>query len=617
MYMNANEFDLDFDFEKEYGFDPPKEEPVAQTDEDFDLRAILESDFDEEAALFNSEYQNDFDYGPDEFPLEEEPAPEDADEPAAEDDFSFEGLNLDIPADDIPLSLDFDPVEQPEVTMEEMPEEEPEEKSSRRRRERKNPLRERPAPEAETPSATNSRRRPVSRMRQFKNETLPLIIMGITALLIVIFVIGSITRAITTHIQNTRDQQSASESRMNEEQRQQKEAEDLMAEAAVLAAGYDYEAAIAKLETYSGGASNHTDISIRISEYKQAMNTLIEFNDPGAIPNLSFHMLIADPSRAFTDQAWGGSYNKNFVTVDEFQKILEQLYENGYVLVEMDDFIAETVTGDTVTYSSKPLALPDGKKPIMITETMVNYFYYMIDGNDDGTPDKDGAGFASRLVIDSLTGDIKAEMVNSAGETVVGNYDLVPILEDFIEEHPDFSYRGARATLAVTGYEGIFGYRINSGVINSKGQEYYDEQVAGAKAIVAALREKGYELACYTYSNTDYGTKNASDIQTDLASWNTEIVPVIGAVDTLVYARSSDISTTGNYTGGKYNVLYQAGFRYFITNGSVPSAEVTANYVRQKRIMVTGTQMAHTSAMYSSYFDAKTVLNSLRGNVPQ
>lgn len=617
MYMNANEFDLDFDFEKEYGFDPPKEEPVAQTDEDFDLRAILESDFDEEAALFNSEYQNDFDYGPDEFPLEEEPAPEDADEPAAEDDFSFEGLNLDIPADDIPLSLDFDPVEQPEVTMEEMPEEEPEEKSSRRRRERKNPLRERPAPEAETSSATNSRRRPVSRMRQFKNETLPLIIMGITALLIVIFVIGSITRAITTHIQNTRDQQSASESRMNEEQRQQKEAEDLMAEAAVLAAGYDYEAAIAKLETYSGGASNHTDISIRISEYKQAMNTLIEFNDPGAIPNLSFHMLIADPSRAFTDQAWGGSYNKNFVTVDEFQKILEQLYENGYVLVEMDDFIAETVTGDTVTYSSKPLALPDGKKPIMITETMVNYFYYMIDGNDDGTPDKDGAGFASRLVIDSLTGDIKAEMVNSAGETVVGNYDLVPILEDFIEEHPDFSYRGARATLAVTGYEGIFGYRINSSVINSKGQEYYDEQVAGAKAIVAALREKGYELACYTYSNTDYGTKNASDIQADLASWNTEIVPVIGAVDTLVYARSSDISTTGNYTGGKYNVLYQAGFRYFITNGSVPSAEVTANYVRQKRIMVTGTQMAHTSAMYSSYFDAKTVLNSLRGNVPQ
>ena len=74
--MNANEFDLDFDFEKEYGFDLPKEEVTDKVNEDFDLRAILESDFTDEAELFHAEYQNDFDYGPEEYPAEEEPVAE-------------------------------------------------------------------------------------------------------------------------------------------------------------------------------------------------------------------------------------------------------------------------------------------------------------------------------------------------------------------------------------------------------------------------------------------------------------------------------------------------------------------------------------------------------------
>ena len=218
---------------------------------------------------------------------------------------------------------------------------------------------------------------------------------------------------------------------------------------------------------------------------------------------------------------------------------------------------------------------------------------------------------------DDLTGKIQAEIVNASGETVKGDYDLVPILEKFIEEHPDFSYQGARATLAVTGDEGIFGYRINSGVKNSKGEDYYNQQVEGAKKIVAALRDKGYEIACYTYGNIDYGKKSASEIQADIASWKMEIMPVVGTLDTIVYAKSSDISATGAYTGGKYNVLTEAGFRYFIGNGTNPSADVTSSYVRQKRIMVTGQYMAHTPTMYTNYFDAKAVLNSQRGNVPQ
>ena len=181
----------------------------------------------------------------------------------------------------------------------------------------------------------------------------------------------------------------------------------------------------------------------------------------------------------------------------------------------------------------------------------------------------------------------------------------------------DFSYRGARAILAVTGDEGIFGYRINSSTKTSKGEDFYNKEVESAKKVVAALREKGYEIACYTYGNINYGDKSATEIQADIASWKVEIMPVVGTLDTLVYAKSSDISTTGAYTGGKYNVLKEAGFRYFVSNGTSQSADVTSEYVRQKRIMVTGQYMAHTPTLYTYYFDAKSVLNSTRGNVPQ
>ena len=608
-YMNEKDFDLDFDFEKEYGFDTPEDTDAQLSGEDFDLKALLESEFGEDASLFTSEYESDFDYGPETVDyaqdegtaLEEEPVVQFAAPAefaaAGEEAPADEGFDADLPEEMMysqPLPEEEYPMEAEEAAPVELP---PEEVPVRK------PVR-------------RERRKPVSPIRRFKNETLPLLITGVTALLIVIFVIGSLGRLITNIKINNQTALDASEAAENEAQRQDREAQDLLNEAALLAAGYDYDAAIAKLEGFTGNKSKYPDMEIRLSEYKQQKSLLIAHNDPGAVANLSFHMLIADPSRAWSNQEFGSSYNKNFVTTGEFERILEQLYNNGYVLVDMDCFIAETVTGDTITYSSKPIYLPDGKKPIMITETMVNYFNYMIDGNGDGTPDKDGAGFASKLVLQN--GEVKAQMVNASGETVVGNYDLVPILEDFIEKHPDFSYHGSRALLAMTGHEGVFGYRTNKGVIDTKGQAYYDAEVAGAKEIVAALKEAGYEFASFTYNNEAYGKLDATSIQKDISKWTAEVLPILGTCDTLVFAKTSDISANGDYTTSKFNVLYGQGFRYFISHTTgTPSCKIAGNYVRQLRIMVTGSQMAHASNTYANYFDSQSILDTTRGNVPQ
>ena len=606
--MNVNEFDIDFDFEKEYGFDtPPEKEEVPEAPaqepaaEDFDLRAILNSDYGAEGdpvGEFNfDEYLNDLPASDPVPPVQY--AEQVSDEPT---------MKYNVPvqydeADAYMQSAQFDGAGQ-EPSVESLLSGEqpiiPNEASDAPAQ----PRRER-----------TQRRKPRSKMRQFKDDLLPLIIAGAAAVLILIFIFGSIGRAISSGKTNN-DKASDSQAQQSAEELEAKQARQILDKAAALAAGYDYQAAIDMLNTFTGDTTKYTDFTLRSSEYAQALTQLVAHNDPDEVANLSFHVLIADPSRAFSNQSLGGKYNQNFVTTDEFQAILEQLYANDFVLVSMNDFIDEVAASDgSISYASKTLYLPDGKKPIMITETMVNYYNYMIDGNSDGTPDANGAGFASRLVVQN--GTVKAEMVDSSGNTVVGDYDLVPILENFIKDHPDFSYRGARATLAVSGYEGIFGYRIQESAKASKGETYYNEQVAGAKEVVSALRNLGYEIACYTYNDKSYNSANANEIQADIDLWTAEIVPVLGTVDTIVYAKMSDIASSGAYSGSKYNVLSRAGFRYFISNGTKSSTDVYSEYVRQNRIMVTGSQMYYSSSTYSSYFDSKAVLNSLRGNIPQ
>ena len=61
--MSEKEFDLDFDFEKEYGITLPPEDGELPIDEEFDLDAILAEDFGSDADDLPGKYAPDFDYG--------------------------------------------------------------------------------------------------------------------------------------------------------------------------------------------------------------------------------------------------------------------------------------------------------------------------------------------------------------------------------------------------------------------------------------------------------------------------------------------------------------------------------------------------------------------------
>ena len=667
--MAKNDFDIDFDFEKEYGFNPNAILDSEYTDDDLDLSEFDDSDLDlqqeepdfedydldapasgaayADEDLFDEEPEDGLEMGVNglEFEDEDDLYPDDADL-TSDMDFSrrasfFEAdgeASAEAPAYDAPEDAEAEyevPVRETAEEEDTGEEEEDTRRSSRRRRsdperrERRQIKLSMPPifgklirlyiPSQEEINARmepveGRRRRRPSKRQIFKEFYLPGIIAGLAIVLVLSFMIGSLSNAID---------QAKLEKEQKEQQAQQEslaaelletEGKRLLAEAEILAQGYNYQEAADLLDSYQGEMTQ--EMTAKRAEYINAKSTLVEHQDPTLIPNLSFHVLIHDMNRAKADTELGGQYNRNFVTTAEFSKILEQLYRNNYVLVNFDSFVSSnSVDGTSSSLFSVPILLPEGKKPVMITETMVNYFEYMIDGNDDGIADSGGSGFASRLVVDA-NGDIKAEYVDENNVTQVGNYDLVPILEDFIAQHPDFSYKGARATLAVSGSEGIFGYRIQSESMANKGQDYYNEQVVGATKIVEALKAKGYRLACYSFDNKDYKGLSAAQVREDLQKWKSQIAPVIGELDTIVFARGTDI---GDYTGGKFDVLYEHGFRFMVKSAEAPYTEVNNAFVRQSRLMVTGENMVSKASMFTDYslFDPNVVLDlAIRGNVP-
>ena len=463
----------------------------------------------------------------------------------------------------------------------------------------------------------NPRRKKRTQMQIFKETYLPVIIAGIAIILIIVFIIGAITRAVQKNKAEEAASIAASSSVAAEEARLEQAAQNLIAQANSMMAGYDYDGAITLLNSFEGDISKFPAVNDKILECEAAQKTLVAWSDPNQIPNLSFQLLVADPARGFNHETYGYSINRNFITTEEFSKILQQLYDNGYILVDFDDFITTEIAADgTIVYKIKPLMLPNGKKPIMLTQTNVNYNYYLIDGDGDKIPDAKGTGVASKLLWNGSS--FSCELVDANGQTVTGDFDLVPILEKFIQKHPDFSYRGARATLALTGYNGLFGYRTHPSAKELFGETAYQQAIQEAKKVASALRNAGYSLACYTYENIAYGSSSLTQIKGDMNNWTEEVVPVLGQMEILTYAQLTDITKDTVYSGEKYEALRDLGFRYYLgfCEDGTPWASITDSYVRQGRIMVTGSNLAHHSEWFTNMFDASSVLDSTRGNIP-
>lgn len=372
---------------------------------------------------------------------------------------------------------------------------------------------------------------------------------------------------------------------------------ELIGRADRLASSYDYEGAIGVLREYGADWMQQPELADASARYQSAQSLLVKYDDVSKVSMLSFHSLIVDPARAFDSDSQDSYYRDYMVTVTEFKAILQELYNKGYILVSIHDLYRAGAGADQATvYAPAELYLPDGKKPLVLVQDDLNYAPSMTDGNDDGYADKDGDGFAHKLLLDA-NGQPTCEYIAADGQVLKGDYDLVPILESFISEHPDFSYRGARGILSLTGRDGVFGYHTGGDWKEKLGSDKYASEVSEARKVADALKALGWEFASHTYGHISYADSSQEELDADLLKWKTEVQSIVGETDLLMYPKGGGLYA---YDDALFNAIYKYGFRLFC-NIDTETTELRFfdTYLRVNRTPVGGQWLSGMDEFFS------------------
>lgn len=381
--------------------------------------------------------------------------------------------------------------------------------------------------------------------------------------------------------------------------------EEILAKAQLLAKQYDYDKAVEIIEGFAGYDKDEELVN-EIADIR-TMRDGCEAVSVSAVPHVFFHSLINDSrgliASATCTEDRVAKNNKAMCTTGEFKAIIQKLYDAGYVIISLDDLVVKKANADgSVTMEKNPaLLLPVGKKPLIMSEDDLSYYHTY---GENG-----GQGYADRLVLDE-NGLVKCEFTDVDGTVKVGDYDMVPILESFIAEHPDFSYRGARPTIALTGYNGIFGYRTNDyykegpegedlgetqrAFLRAHPEYDYYKDCAEAKKIADALKAQGWTFASHTYGHRDAAASTLEQLQADHERWKIAVGQFIGDTDKIIFAFGADIGYVGGYTAdnAKYQYFRKEGFNIFSNvDGNFGWMEYGTGFVRTGRIAIDGVTM--------------------------
>lgn len=398
--------------------------------------------------------------------------------------------------------------------------------------------------------------------------------------------IGTLNKYENNEPVETPKMQAQREQRESEEALE-KERTDILAQAEALALSYYYEEAAALIQN-TEVLKGDERASEAVARYQGQMESLYEYElDKNDIGHLCFTNLIVDTTRAFDGDSYSQTYRENMITLTEFENILNTFYESGYVLVNLQSLAEETQSARDVLLTAKNPVLPQGKKPIVFS---VENLTYASVANGDGV--------ATRLALDE-NGEVGAVYTDENGHELIGAYDVIPVLEQFIEEHPDFSYQGARGVISISGKDGAFGY-----LVEEDSDLNWEENANTVKAIADKLREDGWAFASAGYSYQWMGNFSYDELKEDITKWQASIGSLIGECNVLLYPYGSEVS----YETEKAVFLIGQGFRYLV--GSWPEGdhiEVNDTYLRQTRRMVTGYVLDNYPGYFSPYFGAGVI----------
>lgn len=381
-------------------------------------------------------------------------------------------------------------------------------------------------------------------------------------------------------------------------------------QAKLFAAQYDYDKAIELLKN-DPEYGNSQEMQAAVQEFEETKATCKAWPIE-EVTHVFYHTLIVDPARAFDGDYKADGYNQVMTTIDEFNKITQSMYDKGYVMVSIYDMATVNEDG---TMKEGEILLPPGKIPFVLSQDDVSYYHYM-----------DGDGYASKLIVDE-EGKVRNEYIEADGSVSVGDYDMVPLIDRFVEEHPDFSYRGAKGIIALTGYNGILGYRTDISYetrpddldedkvkwLEAHPEFNLEEERAKAKKVADTMKENGWLFASHTWGHQNVAEAPLEKLQADTQKFKENVDPLIGGTDIIIFAFGADLTQVEDYSGDKFEFFKNQGYNYYCNvDSSKYFVQLRDRYLRMGRRNLDGYRMYYNPELVEDLFDASAVFDPSR-----
>jgi len=283
-------------------------------------------------------------------------------------------------------------------------------------------------------------------------------------------------------------------------------------------------------EESTGDLSPEAESGSEKQEYDHIEQPEIDYekikpNEAGKIMVVMFHRFIEEYT----------SGDKKYVTTfDEFRNLLQTLYDKGYRLISMKDFLNNNIN------------VPAGCVPIVFTF-------------DDGTPGQ-------------------FNLVEDAGKLVVNKQTAVGIMMEFYEKHPDF------------GLAGTFYINLGGGTFEGGAGTLADK--------LKYLIDLGFEIGNHTYSHIDLNTvKTAEEIQKELGANQKRMYELVPGykMETLALPlgnTTKDKSLRGYLVKGEYDGVeyHNQAVMLVGANPTVPPISIEYNPLYTARVRASGIQ---------------------------
>lgn len=455
-----------------------------------------------------------------------------------------------------------------------------------------------------------------------KKRLYQLIAIGVVTLVVLI---GLIVALVLNSNPSSGQGNTPTESELSTEELLAIKRAEMLTEAEYLAATYDYDGAISLLQSWEGYAEDE-ELATLITTYETQKAACVRV-DISKVTHIFYHSLVVDPERCFDPSDYQGQGNYEWMTtISEFNKITQEMYDRGYVLVSIHDLYKyETDENGNQVMVEGDIYLPADKKAFVLSLDDLSYYHSY-----------DGYGYASKLVLDE-NGDVINEYIDADGNVLYGLYDCVPLLDKFVEEHPDASYHGAKGTVALTGYNGIFGYRTDESYsfdnldnpdIDKNKRDWLkahpefdlEEERAAAKEIADAMKANGWTFASHTWGHLSVGKKSLASLQADNERWQKNVASIVGETNVIIFAHGQDLGDWGDYdlNNEKVNYFMEQGFDVFCNvDGSTEYlVHFGDNYLRQGRRNLDGIRFYYNLTgqqnNLSDLFDVEEIVDPLR-----